>query len=217
MKASALLATLLLVVPFSGCAFGNRDVTLTYPPNTKGSVSAHSSPAEPLPTVMLIDFLDQRAEKAAVGAIHNGFGAHTADAITKTNVADWVMNAITLELQNAGFKVTRANSVPKYSGTSVITGEVLTVYCNMYTKYEGAVSFAVSVKYQGKELLHKTYDGKVVYKSGSTKFGPQFAEALSQSLESAAKTFTAELTRDLPAATVAPGPAAASESPLGSK
>jgi hypothetical protein len=219
MKRAALLAALLLAVPFTGCAFGNRDLNLTYPPNTRGA-AAQSSPTEPLPTVILIDFLEQRTEKAAVGAIHNGFGAHTADAITKSNVADWVMNAVTLELQGAGFKVIRAHSVPKYSENSIITGEVLTVYCNMYTKYEGSVSFSVTVRYQGQELLHKTYDGKITYKSHSTKFGPQFAEALSQSLEGAAKAFTAELSRDLPAATINPGLTSAPSTsfvPLGGK
>ncbi len=207
MKSTALLATLLLASASAGCAFGNRDVTLTYPPKADSTSSASSSPADTLSTIVLVDFLDQRTEKAAVGAIHNGFGMHTADAQTKSNVADWVMNAVTYELQKAGFKVTRTRSVPGVSEASVVTGEVLAVYCQMYSKYEGAVSFSVSVKYRGKELLHKTYEGKVAYKSHSTKFGPQFAEALSQSLGSAAKDFSAELRRDLPSALASPGPA----------
>lgn len=188
-----------LVLP--ACAFGNRNLVLTYPPKSEGGASAAAVPSttELIATVILIDFLDQRAEKKAVGAIHNGFGAHTADAITNSNVADWVMKAVMSELQKANFKVLRAHSIPPKAENSVITGEVLTAYCNMYSRFEGDVSFSVSVKYRGKEVLHKTYAGKATYKSHSTDFGPQFAEGLSQSLANAAKEFTAELTRDLPA------------------
>src|SRR5664280_1174397 len=202
MKRSLGLFTLLtsfLVLP--ACAFGNRNLVLIYPPKADGVAQpVLSSPVEPLVAVVLVDFLDQRAEKTAVGAIHNGFGSHTADAITNTNVADWVMSAIALELQKARFRVIRAHSVPLDLENSVVTGEVLTAYCNMYRKYEGDVSFSVSVKYRGKEIFHKTYDGKVTYKGHGTDFGSQFAEGLSQSLGVAAKEFTAEISRDLTAA-----------------
>jgi hypothetical protein len=194
MKRSLGLFTVLasfLVLP--ACAFGNRNLVLTYPPKADGATPAISAPVQPIAAVVLVDFLDQRAQKTAVGAIHNGFGAHTADAITNTNVADWVMSAITLELQKASFRVIRAHSVPLNPENSVVTGEVLTAYCNMYSKYEGDVSFTVSVKYRGKEILHKAYAGKVTYKGHGTDFGSQFAEGLSQSLGTAAKEFTAEL------------------------
>src|SRR5450830_1737271 len=141
--------SLVLLVLSTGCAFGNRKVNLSYPPQRAATTSrpsdspAPSSTAESgVVTVVLVDFLDQRPKKTTVGDVHNGFGMHTADVIAQNSVPEWVASGVVLELEKAGFKVIRAHSIPSAAENSVISGEVLTAYCASWTKYEGDVSFA---------------------------------------------------------------------------
>jgi hypothetical protein len=148
--------------------------------------------------VVLVDFLDQRPKKTAVGDVHNGFGMHTADVIAQNSVPEWVASGVALELQKAGFKVIRAHSIPSPAENSVITGEVLTAFCASWTKYEGDVSFAARVEYKGKELLRKTYQGKIDSMTNWGASSKSFGLALSLALESAAQSFAAELRRDFP-------------------
>ena len=197
--------SLILLVLSTGCAFGNRKVNLSYPPQRAATTSrpsdspAPSSTAESgVVTVVLVDFLDQRPKKTTVGDIHNGFGMHTADVIAQNSVPEWVASGVALELQKAGFKVIRAHSIPTAAESSVITGEVLTAYCASWTKYEGDVSFAARVEYKGKELLRKTYQGKIDSMTNWGASSKSYGLALSLALESAAQGFAAELRRDLP-------------------
>lgn len=198
--------SLIVLVLSSGCAFGNRHINLAYPPartadasHPAGSAPSASNAAPGLPTVVLVDFLDQRANKAAVGDVHNGFGMHTADVVAQNSVPEWVVTAVAIELQRAGFQVIRARSVPSAAENSVITGEVLTAYCAAWTKYEGDVSFSARVEYRGKEVLRKTYQGKIDSMTNWGASGKSYSLALSIALETAAQSFAAELGRDLPA------------------
>jgi hypothetical protein len=197
---------IILLALSTGCAFGNRHVNLSYPPARAGATphpsdsAVPSSTAESGPaTVVLVDFLDQRPKKTTVGDVHNGFGMHTADVIAQNSVPEWVASAVALELQRAGFRVIRVRSVPSAADNSVITGEVLTAYCASWTKYEGDVSFAARVEYKGKEVLHKTYQGKIDSMTNWGASSKSYGLALSLALESAAQGFAAELRRDLPA------------------
>lgn len=197
-------ATIILLVLSTGCAFGNRHVNLAYPPQRASATSRPSDSPPPAPTaesgpaaVVLVDFLDQRPKKT-IGDVHNGFGMHTADVVAQNSVPEWVASGVALELQKAGFKVIRAHSIPSAAENSVITGEVLTAFCASWTKYEGDVSFAARVEYKGKELLRKTYQGKIDSMTNWGASSKSFGLALSLALESAAQSFAAELRRDLP-------------------
>ena len=189
----------------TGCAFGDRHVNLSYPPqrapaasSPSNSPASASTPEQGIATVVLVDFLDQRSKKT-IGDVHNGFGMHTADVVAQNSVPEWVLGAVALELEKAGFKVIRAHSIPSAAENSVVTGEVLTAYCASWTKYEGDVSFAARVDYKGKEVLRKTYQGKVDSMTNWGASSKSFGLALSIALENAAKSFAAELRRDLPA------------------
>src|SRR6202022_2479246 len=95
---------------FGGCSFGNRHVTLTYPPQQAPAARSGEAPSpvvEPRRRVVLVTFLDQRSKKQTIGSVHNGFGMHTADVMAENEVAPWVTNAIGTELEKAGFAVTR--------------------------------------------------------------------------------------------------------------
>lgn len=84
MKRFLLFGILVLLGPL-GCAFGNRHVTLAYPPEqakADGQATASAAPPEPAgQKVVLVVFLDQRSTKQAIGSVHNGFGMHTADVV----------------------------------------------------------------------------------------------------------------------------------------
>jgi hypothetical protein len=188
----ALLAT--------GCAFGNRHATLMYPPAVAPRVAKAapvvSANETALPTVVVVPLLDQRPNKTAIGAVHNGFGMHTADVLANNSVPEWVTNAIASELRAVGFNVVvaQANDAKE---APLVTGEVLTVYCPSWTKYEADVSFAVRVVADGKALLSKTYQGK---NDSTTNWGASsksYAQALAVALQSAAQSFAAELRRDI--------------------
>lgn len=186
-----------------GCAFGNRHVTLTYPRQhaAGGQLTAVAEaaplPAGPQENLILVTFLDQRPNRSAVGAVHNGFGMHTADVLAQNNVADWVAGAVALELGKAGFAVSQAKDIPASPSLPVVTGEILKVYCSAYMRYESDVSFEVRVESNGKEILHKTYQGQIDSMTNWGASAKSYGQALSLALETAAQSFAAELRRDL--------------------
>lgn len=202
-RTSVAILALSLVLFLTGCAFGNRHVKLTYPPQRVGdgnlTAVAEAAPA-PQPArekVLLVRFLDQRANKSAVGAVHNGFGMHTADVIAQNSVPDWVSAAVRVELEKAGFEVSQVADPPSASSLPIVTGEVLKVYCSAYTKYETEVSFSARVERDGAEILRKTYQGEMdsmMNWGGSAK---SYGQVLAVALQSAAKSFAAELRRDI--------------------
>lgn len=198
-SALAALATL-----STACAFGNRHINLSYPPQrdpgaTKSSVPAPQTSVEGVRpvTVVLVDFLDQRPNMSTVGSVHNGFGMHTADVIAQNSVPAWVTSAVAIELRKVGFTVIEAHARQSSNEHAVLTGEVLTAYCGAWTKYEGDVSFAARVESKGKELLRKTYQGKIDSMTNWGASGKSYGLALSAALETAARSLAAELGRDL--------------------
>jgi hypothetical protein len=192
-----------LIYCSTGCAFGNRHVTLTYPPQHVAGgrltavAEAASPPAVPQEKLILVTFLDQRPNRSAVGAVHNGFGMHTADVLAQNSVADWVVGAVAVELEKAGFTVAKVKDIPPSPGLPVVTGEILKVYCAAYMRYESDVSFAIRVESNGKEILRKTYQGQIDSMTNWGASAKSYGQALSLALETAAKSFAAELRRDL--------------------
>jgi uncharacterized lipoprotein YajG len=193
------LGVMLLAVSFGGCAFGNRHVTLTYPPQqvpVPRPGAAPSSTTTLRPTIVLITFLDQRPTKQTIGSVHNGFGMHTADVVAQNDVAAWVTNAIGTELEKAGFAVTRASASDRSALDAQVSGEVLKVYCEAWTKYEAEVAFDVRVVKDGKEVLRKSFSGK---NDSTTNWGASsksYGQALAVALSNAAGNLATELRRD---------------------
>ena len=192
----AVVAVPLLALSTS-CAFGDRRVALSYPPEHSGGGVTVQGQSSIAPTIVLVDFLDQRPNKLAIGAVHNGFGMHTADVLATNSVPGWVADGIAYELQRAGYRVIRSSSLQNPTENPMIRGEVLTAFCGAWSKYEGDVSFSVRVERMGRELLQKTYTGKVNSSTNWGASGKGFGAALSSALETAAKSFAAELGRDL--------------------
>ena len=157
----ALVGFIGLLVLLTGCAFGNRSVNLIYPPGIPpgGSPSRPSSTAAPDPTenrkVVLVALLDQRPSKLSVGAVHNGYGMHTADAVASNSVPGWVMKAIKTELTQQSFEVVELPEIPQTLDLPIISGDILTVMCQAYTRYESTVEFSVIASSAGRSFSRR--------------------------------------------------------------
>lgn len=188
------LSCLLLVLNFlSGCAFGERQATLVYPPETENGQPINqlqiSSPKKV--QVILGEFEDNRTDKTRVGTVRNGLGMETADVVTSNSVSGWVMDAVREELKNNGYTIINSSD---QSDTSVkISGEVLNVFCDMYLNYSGEVSIYMNVSKNEEKLFHKLYSGEGSAGIAMAGTGTSFSKSLSLALSSLLNDFIGEL------------------------
>jgi len=186
---------LILCVLFSSlcsCAFGNRHVTLDYPPD-KSSESAGPKTAEaaPMPingkSISLFQFVDQRSNKNVIGEVRNGWGMRTADVVAENDIANWLTNAVKTELEKAGYKVTLENQINPNVSNIALSGEIIHIYCMAMMTYEGEVSFFAQLQKDGKELLRKRYTGKgsagLNWTAASSSYGSSLTLALSYAIK----------------------------------
>lgn len=174
------------------CAFGNRHVTLVYPPEKQSDgTGVKITEAAPLPvngkTVVLMQFVDQRSNKSIIGEVRNGWGMRTADVVVENDVAGWLTNAVKMELEKSGYRVTVGGQNDDSSAHIALGGEVIQVYCTAMMTYEGEVSFFAQLQKDGKELLRKRYTGKgsagLNWGASSASYGSSLAEALSVAIK----------------------------------
>lgn len=192
------LAMVWIYAMASGCAFGDRRVTLSYPPE-KGAEKSGSGVAEAAPlstatgkTIYLRKFDDQRT-KQEIGEVRNGWGAKTADVIAENDVRKWISEALKTELEEAGYNVITNAGGDVPSAEPELGGEILTVYCTALMSYEGEVSFFAYVTKEDKELLRKRYTGKG---SAGTNWGASaksYGQSLSMALSEAIKSLLNDL------------------------
>jgi hypothetical protein len=191
--------TLVAVTLLAGCAFGTRQPTLIYPPAAESSaIPAAQAAAKPAPKnmqIILNPFIDQRADKKVVGTVRNGFGMRTAEVIPTNNVADWVMQAMKMELQNSGYVVTTGttsgDTLP--GASAVVSGEILNVFCDMYFSYTGQISLLAKVSKAGKDVLNRNYSGEGSAGIAWGGTAESYAQSLALALASAVKQFVSEL------------------------
>jgi len=192
--------TLVALLLLAGCAFGTRQPTLIYPPAAESStVPAAQAAAKPAPKNVQIaigPFTDQRTDKKVVGTVRNGFGMRTADVIPTNSVPDWVTQAMKTELELSGYTVTAGGA---NAGGTVVSGEILNVFCDMYFSYTGQISLLARVSNGGKEVLNKHYsgEGSAGIAWGGTE--QSYAQSLALALAVALKQFVAELDKSLAA------------------
>jgi hypothetical protein len=191
LQSMSMVALCVVAALTSGCAFGTRRATLGYAASSPSSAVAHAKPTAP--RIALVKFVDQRADKRAIGEVRNGWGMHTADVVAETDVADWVTRAVATELENAGYQLTLGNEGAVAPETTILTGDIVTVYCTALFSYEGEVSFFARVMQDGHEVLAKRYTGKgsAGLNWGATASG--YAESLSVALANATKELVSDL------------------------
>ncbi|MFA4889845.1 MAG: YajG family lipoprotein [Candidatus Omnitrophota bacterium] len=140
------------IAMFSGCAFGNRYISLQYQPVTTLSVAIKQN-------VAIVKFTDTR-EKPELGEMRNGYGMKTADVLAKDqDVGAWVANALSDELIRAGYNVQKFSDAAPSDAEVVISGSVPEAYVKMYMTYSGTVRVSVTVTKSGVVVLNKEYTG----------------------------------------------------------
>ena len=192
--------TLVFVVFLAGCAFGTRNATLVYPPKPESQTvpvaQAAAAPVAKNIALVLAPFSDQRTDKKVIGTMRNGFGMRTADVVAMNSVPEWVTQAIKTELENAGYSV--ATTTTRDGGAStVVSGEVLNVFCDMYFNYTGQVSLLAKASKDGKDVLNKNYSGEGSAGVAFAGTAESFGQSLSLALAVAVKQFVSELDRNL--------------------
>jgi len=159
----AKLLIVLLIGSFAGgCAFGTRHVTLSYPPESnmgEPSVAyAITSQAGPEKTITFFQFKDLRFDKSRIGNVQNTYGMDTADIIAENDVAEWINNAIIMELEGAGYKVVKGGENNNTEGVLVLRGEILIVYVTAYFSYGANVSLIAELELYKKIIMRESYN-----------------------------------------------------------
>ena len=201
-----LLAILGCLSVVTGCAFGNRHATLVYPPEEETKAldpkvaEASTTPAETSPapapagqSITLLQFADERLDKRVVGEVQNALGMHTADVVTETDVTEWVTEALKIELEKAGYNVTKVESLSGSSQGPVVGGKIHTVYCSAYWSYDGEVAFYAWVEEDGIKIFKRRYVGRGSAGTNWTATARSYAQSLSLALADALDHLVADL------------------------
>lgn len=195
---SALVALLGLIVTFtSGCAFGTRHATLTYPPDVKaGKVSTNTMPAGVHGRIVVLPFEDERADKRLVGHVRNGFGMKTAEVVSdQSDLGPLVTEAVRGECIKAGYEV--VNPAEAAGGElPALSGSLTKAYCDAYLTYDGGVAITIRVKRAGLEEFKRSYEGKGSVGMNWGASGASYGRSLSLALVDAIEA----MKRDLPTA-----------------
>ncbi len=158
-----LLGCLLFALAGTGCAFGDRHVTLTYEPAKDMTTKIDGQIA-----VVTFEDLRPRDRVQDVGEVRNGFGMVTADVRIDTkkdqgNIQDigaWVADALSQELTLAGAAVRRVDSVSQASGYPVIvSGTISKLWVNMYLQYDAKLRTDVKITRHGSVVFNEPVKG----------------------------------------------------------
>lgn len=192
-----LMFILAITLAIEGCAFGARNTTLQYPPQSEdGAIStaqALALPASHKVEISLAPFVDQRAEINIIGTVRNAWGMRTADVIAANNVSDWILDAMRTDLEIAGYTVTEVSE----DSQTTLTGDITNVFCDMYLSYEGNVSLYVKLSRNGEEVISKSYIGSGSAGVAFAGTAESFGQSLSLALSDALKQLITDLNKEL--------------------
>lgn len=197
-RISYILLILTLSICGAGCAFGTRQVTLTYPPISGSKTDASVAEAALPPKesngakVAVATLRDERSNKTTIGEVRNGFAMKTSDAVAQNDVAEWVTNAIIYELQAEGFDVV-TNDADFGSAAAIVSGELITVYCTALFAYEGEVSFYGTIAQNGQEVLRNRYTAQGTAGMNWAATSVSYGKSLGDALQKAAKAFVIDI------------------------
>ncbi|SBV91766.1 conserved exported hypothetical protein [uncultured delta proteobacterium] len=132
---SIILCSLLLI----GCA-GNI-VNLSYPPLQKAAAPGAAKNI----SVCVVDFANKRQESAAIGKRLND-----DPILPRTPVERWLATGLALELENAGYTVIMAETLPAAlmrGADYIVAGEVEEVWLAevSYTRFTGTIRASISL------------------------------------------------------------------------
>jgi len=188
----SLIITFFIAVLAGSCAFGDRHVTLIYPPSTglddlvvKSAVASPYS-SGPKEKIILFQFRDLRLNKNKIGHVLNTYGFETAEVFANNDVSEWIHNAITMELEKAGFEVIKQENLDEIDSDLVLKGEILRVYCSAYFTYNAEVSLIAEIEKNKDVISRKAYNGKgsvgLNVAASSKGYGDSISLALSNAI-----------------------------------
>ena len=187
------IATFLILGSLAaGCAFGERQASLAYPPAADKALisSAEAAPTSRGGEVYIGIFGDVRPNKMIVGNLRNALGMKTAEVVAQRDVPGWVREALAYELKVSGYQV-MDGVAPE--GGATISGDIVQVYVDSYLTYDGEVILRMEFGKAGQSLVERVYTG-----TGSAGLvvagrGESFSQSLSMALQSALRQFIADL------------------------
>ncbi|MBG04786.1 MAG: hypothetical protein CMM59_12020 [Rhodospirillaceae bacterium] len=109
----------------AGCALTDTSVTL------KDRVATQLPPAATERVFAFLPMEDIRTSKTKVGAVRNGHGTHTANALTTNDGGKWVYNSMIKSLRRAGYKISQIHTRAEAPvGASVISSRLYRIYAD---------------------------------------------------------------------------------------
>ena len=176
------------VAIFAGCAnVEPHETTLVYPhPSTQTRASSDKQ-------IVLEAFLDHRADKTNIGTVDSVFGLRSTTVVPANDVRDWVMDAVTTELQNSGYTVTPRESTARNPGgvAAAVSGVIVDVSCNAGDSAK--VELVGKIKRGGSEVLNKKYAANGSARSILGSSPEACAQSLAVALAASVKRFVADV------------------------
>jgi YajG family uncharacterized lipoprotein len=147
----------------SACAFTDRHVNLA--PAMMPQIVSSSSVPQDGKVVSVARPQDLRPDPTTVGNIRNGYGIVTAQVRSNNDVAMWVANSLISGIEQAGYRVERAETVETAHTPLAIDIEVsrvFTEYAPNFFTIDGKADVAarVEVYRRGQRILRRLYTGK---------------------------------------------------------
>jgi hypothetical protein len=200
-----------VVASLNACAFGTREVKLSYPPQApKDAGIANTS--EPIEkgngqTILLLTVKNQRKPvdsdvvddegKEIVGHVRNTYGMQTANIVTTDNMEEWVENAIAYELKQHNYNVIReVSQLEEPEEHLILQGSTFFIYIDNYFNYDGQVKLHIVLKKGGTDeiLIDKVYEGQAKEAClAATEEG--YKNALEVALSKAIKQMLSDISR----------------------
>ena len=203
-----LAAIVLLGLSLGGCAFGDRQANLQYPPKQDSGTVVKSAEATTMtpaaiasaPTIAILRFSDDRAEQNVVGHVRNGWGMKTADVLSPTDVSAWVSDALKFELEKVGFRVkqvTGTGDAAAAEADAAISGQVIRMYADAYFSYEGEVTLRAEIAKDGSKVMDRLYTGTAGGGLNMAATGASYAHTLSLALQDGLQEVVADIIREV--------------------
>jgi len=191
------LALISSIALLSGCAFGTRTAELSYPPEENGGGLIQSAQAQGTELhrskIVALSVTDERSERNRIGNVRNGFGMDTADVVTKDDIRGWVDDALTKELESAGYEVVRSDEAGASKDVIGLQAEILKVYCDVYFTYDGEVALMVTLDSEDSDTVKKQFEGEGGVGLNWAATGDSYAESLALALQDVIAKLLAEV------------------------
>lgn len=189
-KYIGILASIFSLLVINGCTYGTRQINLDYPSkaiSTSGEVK----------DVFLLKFNDRRTEKGTVGTVKDILGNRTAKLVPTSDVLDWFMTGLELELARAGYNVKVVDGISPRSRVPVISGDLLTVHTETVLNHVAEVSFMVTMTKSGETLIDKRYSVRKNLSVDISTPSSGFARSLTAALEECVGQLIADMDAQL--------------------